>query len=64
MTAKAEGRSCVDTFSEDFIFEGLNGEAVNVLTGRMAGHRVLLRLALGRSAATQHLIAPPLVLHR
>ncbi len=57
----AEGEAILrDTFSEDFIFEGLNGEAVNVHGAD--GWAEFCAAALGRSAATQHLIAPPLVL--
>lgn len=57
----AEGEAILrDTFSEDFIFEELNGETLDVHgADGWAGY---CAAALGRLAASQHLIAPPLVL--
>ena len=60
-TLYAEGEAILrDTFSEDFIFEDLSGEPVNVHGAD--GWAEYCAGALGRSAGTQHLIAPPLVL--
>ncbi len=49
-----------DTFAEDFIFEELSGDTVNVHGAD--GWAEFCASALGTSGGTQHLIAPPLVL--
>ncbi len=57
----AEGQALLrDAFAEDFIFENLSAEAVNVHGAD--GWAEFCAAALGSFGGTQHLIAPPLVL--
>ncbi len=57
----AEGEALLrDTFTDDFIFENLSGETVNVHGAD--GWAEFCANALGSFGGTQHLIAPPLVL--
>ncbi len=57
----AEGEAILeDTFTEDFVFEDVSGDPVNVPGA--GGWAEFVADALGSFAGTQHLIAPPLIL--